>query len=406
MRKISALGKYQPYLYKALSLSFLLAYFFIIAAFFLGKIFDSFHKPFWIDEIYGLQGTIRNHSYLHLLFSGATGQASPAPLDFIACKALDQLKGAVAYFGFTPEVYFRLFANGVTVLGALVVMFIFKKEITNSKSNIAVKAAQLFLLLCLPIAYLFQRHVYYYAAEMRQYALWNSLFMVVLAASLLDEKENRLLFFSLILLAFSVTASIFQLAAAAAAYFIVQIINKHSLKNIFRNEIKLLAAPFLIALYYCLRVENGNVVDVGGTPGEFMGLWIHKAVAIPLMLSVIALCLMQKENRRYAMAALTFLILFLMGPLIFLITRLKGYFYAERQFVYYELALVVFILTLIKCIPAYVRDVKPRPVAYILLILFCLIGAGVTLRPKLIGKFNRAQVNALKVLTGEIANSK
>lgn len=379
-----------------LNILFIASYLFIVVAFFLSQFVESSQKSLWGDETYSLQYCIRNHGYFDILLNGAQPQGSPAPLDYLACKFLDQIKEKVSYLGMTPEVYFRLFANLVTIFSILVIMFLFKKEIFLSKEIIQVKAAQLFLLLCLPIVFLFTWQVYYYAAEMRPYALWTSLFLTVLAVSLLDLKSNRLFFATLILLSLSATAAIFQLNAIASAYFIVRFIQKDNFKDISKKAVRLFAIPYFIVIYYCLRV--GKMGFEGGDWGDFFELWNHKAILIPTMMVIIALCLIKEENRRYSLASLSLLILFIMGPVIFWVTRLKGFFFADRQFIYYELARPVFILTAIKCIPAYVRNIKSRFAIAAVLLVFCFLGAALTFNAKRLIRFDKARVNAARIL--------
>jgi len=400
------LNRRRLYIDRALMFIFLTAYLFILITFFLGKIFDAFHKPFWIDEIYGLEGTIRHFSYGHLLFSGANGQASPAPLDFIICKILDQIKEKVCHFGFTPEVYFRLFANLITIFGCIVVTWTLKEEITDKKNNFLVKATQLALILFLVFVYLFQRHINYFAAEMRPYALWNSLFMITLAVGTTEIKKQKFFLLSLILLSFSATAAIFQLIALAVAYFIQGLINEARVKDILRNGVRLFVLPFCIVVYYCLLAGKFNAIFVGGGWSDFIRLWLHKLMIVPMMLLAIAMCVLKKDNRKYAFAPTAFLIIYLMGPLIFLITRLRGYFYAERQFIYYELLAVIFVLTLIRCIPAYVEDIRSKLIVSLVLTIILLGVAAHTLRQKFVRKFNQARNNAVKVLNGELLKTK
>lgn len=401
---LGKLGKFRLSIYGILNLLFLIVYLFIVVAFFFGKIFDAFHKPFWIDEIFGLS-VIRSCSYTRLLFCGAPGEGSSAPLDYIACKVLDQIKENVSYFGFTPEIYFRLFANGITAFSALVILFLFKKGITNDRGNVAVKTTQLFLLLCLLIAYLFRTQIYYFAAEIRPYALWNSLFIIALATSFSEETNKKFFFFSLILVAFSATAAIFQISTLAAAYFVVRVVSTDKVKKILKDEARLFAIPFFVVLYYCLRAGKWNFVSPGENWENFISLWKHKLGIIPLMLSVITACFLKKENNKYAVAALAFLMLFLIGPLIFLITTSRGFFYAERQYIYYELSTAVFIMTLIKCIPAYTKKIKSKSIISVILITLCLIGASSALKSKYIKKFKRAAVNILKVSNGDFNNN-
>lgn len=46
-----------------------------------------------------------------MILKGAQGQGSPSPLDYVFCKALDDIKGAVHSFGLKDAIYYRLFSN-------------------------------------------------------------------------------------------------------------------------------------------------------------------------------------------------------------------------------------------------------------------------------------------------------
>jgi len=381
--------------WKILSVLFIAVYIFIVVTFFLSQLVVSSRKPLWGDEKNGLQSSIINHSYVDILINGAQLQGSPSPLDYLACKFLYQIKEKVSYFGLPQETYFRLFANFITAISMLIIMFLFKKEVSISKDSAAVRITQLFLLLCLPLVFLFNWKVYYYAAEMRPYALWNSLFMIVLAVSLLDTKNNKLLVAMLILLSLSATAVIFQLGAIILAYLIVGFIQKEDLKGLFNKAIRLFVVPFLLGFYYCLRV--GKLSFGGGAWGDFFGFWVRKSDIIPIMAVLVIICLIKKENTKYAVAPLAFLILFIMGPVAFWVTRLKGFFFADRQFIYYELAKPLFILTAIKCMPAYARSAKSRHAFIIVILAFCLIGCVFMFNSKRMAKFRNAAVDALRI---------
>src|SRR3989338_7042791 len=121
---------------------FVLSLFFITAVFFLSKMKEASEWPFWLDEQFGLESTIRFHSYADLLFHGATGQGSRAPLDYIICKALDQMKEKVSYLGLPPNVYFRLFANSVTAFSALLVAIFLGGEIAKNEKALPLSATQ------------------------------------------------------------------------------------------------------------------------------------------------------------------------------------------------------------------------------------------------------------------------
>ncbi|MDD5292681.1 MAG: hypothetical protein PHY46_05845 [Candidatus Omnitrophica bacterium] len=375
---------------------FIAIYIFIVVTFFLSQLVVSSQKPLWGDEKNGLQSSIINHSYVDILINGAKLQGSPSPLDYLACKFLYRIKEKVSYFGLAQETYFRLFANFITAFSMLMIMFLFKKEISLSKDSTAVKTIQLFMLLCLPLVFLFNWKVYYYAAEMRPYALWNSLFMIVLAVSLLDAKNNKLFIAMLIPLSLSATAVIFQLGAIILAYFIVGFMQKEDSKDLFNKAIRLFAIPFLLVFYYCLRV--GKMSFEGGDWGDFLEFWIRKSDIILMMAVSIALCLIKKENTKYAIAPLAFLILFIMGPIEFWVTKLRGFFFADRQFIYYELAKPLFLLTAIKCMPAYARGAKSKFAFISVILFFCFIGCVFMFNSKRLTKFHNAAADALRIV--------
>src|SRR6185295_11496556 len=158
--------------------------------FFLAQLNESVHKPFWGDELYGLKTSVRADGFAVMLVRGVQGQGSPAPLDYLALKCFDRIRDRVSYFGFHSLVYYRLWANGVTAAALLFVVGIFACQIYKRR-DAALKPLQLILLSFVPVCFLFSRMVYYYAAVMRPYALWDAMWLVVLAVSLSERKTER-----------------------------------------------------------------------------------------------------------------------------------------------------------------------------------------------------------------------
>lgn len=371
----------------------------IAVIFFLGQTYEAGRKPFWGDETFGLEQSIRSARYLDLLTRGARGQGSPSPLDYLAIKAIDDMKDRVNYFGLNPDVYFRLWPNAVTALSATLAVLMLLGNILESKTERSIRFLQIFLLSFVPFSYYFNRFVYYYAAEMRPYALWNSLWLIVLAAGLTSDKKRSPLVIALTLLAMSATASIFQIGAMLAAFLFVDHLQTRSFPNSTRQALKTFLLPLIIAVFYSLQAGQWGYQDQSwGGWKDFQSLWVHKATVIPLMVLVLILCFIKKENHRYAIVPLSALFLYLLGPLIYYLTRLKGFFYAERQYIYYDLTNAVFLMTSIQCLPGLLGDIRGRLLKASMIILVLIIACSVTFRPKLIKKCWMNIAHALEVL--------
>jgi hypothetical protein len=290
--------------------------------------------------------------------------------------------------GLNVEAYYRLIANGSTVLAAFGIFFLFlKTELSSIKINLAF--LQGILVTFALVSFLFSRFVHYYAAEMRPYAIWNALYMLTLAAAILRPKAEKLLIGLMTLLALSATASIFQLGFLGLAYFWIEHFEKGWKKSLIKTS-RIFFLPMGISLFYCLRVSVGEMKSSGGTWNDFLDLWINKATIIPLFLVEIWICFFKKETRSLAIAPIGFLLLFLAGPLIFKITEARGYFYADRQYVYYDLGTAVFLLTLAQLIPFHLHREMPKKIFCVTAVVIILIAGSLTFRKKVSRKFVQA----------------
>ena len=383
---------------------FLFFYCRVIGIFFAAQMWEASQKPFWGDEKYGLMTSVREFGYGHMLIHGAQGQGSPAPLDYIVLKVFDQMKERVGYLGLRPEVYFRLWANGITCFSVIFIGLFFGMGIFRNKEGFLIKAAQAFLLLCVPFAYLFKTQVFYFAAETRPYALWNSMYFVVLGMLLFrDQRKPRwILFGFLVLLSFSATAVSFQLAAMILAFGLVRYWQERNFRLAVKEGAWLFTLPFIIVVYYCLKVGQWDTVSAGGTREEFYRLWTHNGTIAPMMLVVMGICFFCEATRKYALAPLAFLLVYLMGPFIFWMTWLKGFFFAHRQFIYYDLAVPVFLLTLLKCLPACGQSIKSKEMRWVVVVVFCVLGASLTFRGKIVKRFEKARRQAQGGLASQL----
>ena len=369
----------------------------LTAVFFFAQLNEAVHKPLWGDEVYGLQTSVRADGFASMLVRGVPGQGSPAPLDYLALKCLDRIREPVSYFGLHSYVYYRLWANSATALSIIFVVLLFAHQIYKRRDG-ASKPLQIILLGFVPVIFLFSRMVYYYAAEMRPYALWDALWFIVLAVSLSERRTERGWIVVLILLALSATTSVFQIGVTALSYGIVRLINGRPFKETALDVLKIFGLPLLIVFNYCLRVGEWGEHEIGESWPVFWKMWAHESVTIPLMLGAIALCFFRAENRKYAVAPLSVLFIYLIGPLIFFVTKLKGFFFADRQYIYYDLTNAIFLLTLIQCLPGYAPLLKKRAAAVLVLSLVLLVGAAVAFRPKVCRKMAAAFHKAGAVL--------
>ena len=365
----------------------------ISIVFFSDQLIYAAQKPFWGDEIFGLNSSIRKVTYGQLFINGASHQSSPAPLDYVFCKILDELRPVVGSFGLREEVYYRLWANLITSFSALFVVIMFVSKVIRKQQPFYISLLQSLLLSFVPITFFFSRHVYYYAAEIRPYAAWNAFWFLALAMSLLDNKKNLLLILSLTLLAFTSTASIYQIGVMLLATLIMDKFENVPLKSSIKKSLRIFTMPVAVSLYYCLRASQWNEKISWEEWDQFMDIWIHYSSIVAFMSLCIVLCLLKKENKKYMIAPLSFLLLYLFGPVTFWITKWKGYFFSYRQYIYYDLANAVFSLTVIQCLPAYFKDKSNKLSIGIMCVVVLMTGVSIAFRPKSLKKLNNAMYN-------------
>ena len=366
---------------------------YLLFVFFSSQMIEAANKPFWGDENANFKISLRPKSYVDMILYGAYKQASAAPLDYLVLKAFDDIKNTFPSIPLKDEVYYRLWANLANCLSLVAVFILFYRRMVKENVVPLTMGIQCVLLLLSGFAFLYSRQVYYYAAEMRPYALWNALWFFVLAASLFHKQNDRPLRIGLILLAFCVSAAIFQILCFALAIIIYQLIEREDMKAIIAKIVRWVLIPFIIVFYYCLHAGTWEMVSAGGSVGSFFDMWNHQSIIIPKMLVLIGLCLGRKEARQYLLAPLTILILYLIGPGIFWITRLKGYFYDARQYIYYDLTNAVFILTVIQCLSVYMDSIKSKTNKVIISILLIALCFSFSFRKKFTSKFYRALEN-------------
>jgi len=385
-------------------IAFFLIFFLSLAfIFFLDQFHLSARDNFSVDELFGIKHSARGSTFTRLISQGADGQGSPSPLDYLAVKILDQIRNDVHWFGLRPKVYYRLFAIVVTALGCFYIAGMLMFLILKNQESLWIKAVQLLLLLEVAFVFFFSEGVHYWAHQTRPYALWNTLWMVVLAMSFLKKLPNRVLITSLVVLSFSAIASIYQIGLMAIVYFFIDFEKGTAVKKRFKETLKVFGAPLMIIFYYAMHIGNWDYPYDEGAWDRFIRFWLSHIEILFLMGTAALLCFLKDENKKYAIAPLSSLLLYLIGPFIFVLTQMSGFFYDKRQFIYYDLTTAIFILTIMHCIPAYLRGVTNKNVMMFIVLIIILSGSILSLKSMPLGKFKTAGRNAGVLLSDNSA---
>jgi hypothetical protein len=327
---------------------------------FINQMHHADHKEFWLDEKFSLKNTIQNNTYLGLLGKAdVRSEANTAPLDYIATKILDDIKRPVNAFGLSDKIYYRLWANFVMVFSGFLIVCLFVREILRSPVSNSVRIFQLILLLFLPFVYLYRPMTYYYAAEVRPYALWFALWFLCIGICSMPRSNKFILTVCLSLLAMTMVGSIFQLLALAIAYAVVQCL-QHGWKQALKDSFQVFTIPLFVVVFYAYPAAYGDRSSVPPSVAwyHFYDLWGHEAIVIPMLLVTITSLYLSKRTQPMIIGSLAVLIVFLMGPLICGITLGRGYFFTERQYIYYDANRAIFWLGLINMMPFYLEKIK------------------------------------------------
>lgn len=292
----------------------------------------SGRKPFWADEVHSLSNTVREHDYKQIVINGAAGQGSPSPLDYLIIKAVDKYKNTLNYLNLQPHQYFRVYnLIFLWVAMSLLSYLVFKK----SQSNLI-----RFAFLVALTTFLFNGQIAYFASEMRPYSIWTSLSFLFLFLLTIPSVSQIVLTSTVILLALTTTASIYQITSFIISLLIVAFLFKiKKLSTLTWLSIPLLAS-YLINFYYILHIGNPNYPTP--TWEYFFQFWSDY---IPIVLLGIALSIHHylKKDKQNLLASITGTCWLLFGPLSFYMTQNKGFFFTPRQYLYYFPILSLFL---------------------------------------------------------------
>lgn len=343
--------------------------FFVIAVVFLTGVANFVHqmeradqKAFWLDEEFGLAQTVHENSYRGLLAKAAVrSEANAAPLDYLFVKVLDDLKKPTGQFGLSDRTYYRLWANFVMVFSGFLIVCLFARSILRSPTSDPIRIFQLLLLMLLPLLYLYRPMTYHYAAEARPYALWFSLWFVSTALCSQPRVSKITLALCLSLLAMTMAGSLFQILAVGTAYCAVRQ-KEQGWKQALKESLQIIGVPLFLVVFYAFPADYGRRYDGTWEAAwrQFYELWSHELVIVPMLLLMITLLYQAKQTRPQITGPLAVLIIFLMGPAIFMLTLGRGYFFTERQYIYYDAHRAVFWLSLINVLPCYLEKIKDQ----------------------------------------------
>ncbi len=319
-------------------------------------------KDFWTDEDMTLNITL-TRGYLDTLLKGAKTQGSPAPLEYLGLRLLNQIKPFVRSFGLPFNIYYRLNSIFYTAISGLIVMGLVinsdRHLFFNKRRNQKIGACHYLLLLAALALYYFMPQNFHFSVEMRPYALWNSLWMVSMVLFLFYEERKVLLSVCLTFLAMTATASVFQLSAFAASFLFVKLLHKEKLGDVLKSGLKIFIIPTIICLYYVLgTTQTWNYGKSERYWGEFFYFWTTRERIFLLPSLGLVLASVSKKFQNHIIVFLTMLVLYLISPCINYITMAKGFFFSPRQYRYYDLIYPLFLISSASLFPYYLKKMK------------------------------------------------
>jgi len=373
--------KFPNFAFDFLAFAVCLIYFTVGIVFFLGQLQEARKSPLWLDEKFGMDCCVQA-PVVDLIVKGANGQASPAPLFYLLLKPVIFIKEKFL-IRLEPEIYLRLFTICSTVFTSWALFFIFLPLIGKNINRPLLAVTQLFILLCVPFTYFFEFLTYKHTHEMRPFAFWNSIYFLTLALALRKIEKSTLFFICTIALALCANASIFQLLTLMAAYAYLHYVKGREKSEIATSLAKIFLIPFCIALYYCFHSSRWEYHSAAW--GDFYDLWSHQFSHVILLVLLTIFCFKRQENRALAIAPLSLILLFIIGPLIFLLIKLDGLFFTDRHFIYYDLIKPVTLLFLLQCLPT-ILNFKSQRIILIVCFAVIFIAFFLTFRSKIISR--------------------
>ncbi|MCA9400120.1 MAG: hypothetical protein KC713_00735 [Candidatus Omnitrophica bacterium] len=321
---------------------------------------EASHKEFWQDENQGLNN-IRIQKIWHLLKNGAGAQASPSPLDYILLRQWYQHRQSWNISGLDDKVYFRLNAIFSSLMGGSIFGCCFLLHFMRNTKNILILFVQLAcVLLALYLFYLWPFNLKY-SLEMRPYALWNALWIVLMGFFILDKELNWRIEAVMILLALTATASIFQLFCFGLGYLIYKKQQGEVLYTILKRCILYFVFPILVCVYYLLVKElHFNWPDQQQNYDTFWQFWTTKEMIPILSVMGLAWSMLTNKSRHVSVCFMAMLGLYCISPLINHISLQRGFFFSSRHYLYYDLIYPIFLMGFAYCLPDVIARINKK----------------------------------------------
>src|SRR3989338_2699868 len=317
----------------------------------------------WLDERNGI--ATRGASYVDLIKGNMASQVSKAPLDYIIQKFFDQIGGLRSLSaGISPNIYYRLNSIFYIWLSGLFIMLFIFSRIRRDTRNYLVLFVQVILLASALYHYYFWHENFRYWIQMRPYALWCSLWFMILSLFLV-EGRLKVRPFSVLsaLLAATANAAVYQLLSFSSSFMVIQLIQKEDFFQVARTVLKIFALPMAISLYYIL-VDSSTVyvwrVDFDRYLKEFFHFWTTKEMIPILSILGVFSTLGFKTLRHITVVFLAMLILYFVSPVINYVVLLRGVFFSSRHYLYYDLIYPVFLTAMAVAMPVFVQKIREQ----------------------------------------------
>jgi len=316
----------------------------------------------WSDERNGLAGR-QVSSYSDLIRGDMGSQISKAPLDYIALKLFDEVGVPLISERVSPNLYYRLNSIFYNWFSGLLIIFLAFFHIKGDTKNYLVFGVQMLFLGAALYFYYFWPSNFRYSLEMRPYALWNSLWFMILALFLIYKHFRWPIIILLILLAATANVAVFQIGSLAGGFLIIKLLQKERFQDVSIKILKVFSIPLAVSLYY---IWIGNL-QVYGWHGdyekymkEFFHFWLTKEM-IPI-LSVLGILMTApfKKLHDHTIVFSSILILYLISPLINYLVLNKRVFFSSRHYLYYDLIYPIFFINIALVMPIYWERIKQR----------------------------------------------
>jgi hypothetical protein len=329
-----------------------------LAAFAAASMFCAARKPFWLDETYGFE-MMHARGWGEMILRGAPGQSSPAPLYYLLGKAGQPLSARLEAAGVPARIFTRWTALAPVLFGSAAICLSQPPGLVWG--------------------FLFSKSAFVQSFEARPYALWLALSFLLLV-KLLGRPSGYGWMLLCLMLGMTATVSLFQLAAVAVCLIIAQRVFERPSESP-AATFGPIAAGIVVALYYSFYAGRwGYTGPQWGTWRDFSLAFVRQAATL-IGASVLAIEARREGHREEWTVYMTILAWFAMSPFLYVLTRSRGYFFHERQYIYWTASSVVVLWGIGRSLfadglPSWREYRNPRKAFTLVLFLFCLDRVG------------------------------